>query len=62
MWQDEFFDDIKKGDTVYYQTSQGKAHKAKAKFQVSAGWVCDGGTGQPVIINEGYNYLGHSDG
>jgi len=24
------------------------------------GWVCDRGNGQPVIINEGYNYLGHT--
>ena len=24
------------------------------------GWVCDRGNGQPVVINEGHNYLGHT--
>jgi hypothetical protein len=25
-----------------------------------AGWVCDKGDGQPVVVNEGDNYLGHT--
>jgi len=24
------------------------------------GWVCDKGDGQPVVVNEGDNYLGHT--
>ena len=24
------------------------------------GWVCDKGDGQPIVINEGANYLGHT--
>ena len=62
MWQDELFDEIQKGDTVYYENPQGQTHKAKAVMQGPMGWVCDRGNGQPVIINEGYNYLGHSKG
>ena len=27
-----------------------------------AGWVCDKGDGQPIVINEGSNYLGHTEG
>jgi hypothetical protein len=62
MWQDELFDEIQKGDTVYYENPQGQTHKAKAIMQGPMGWVCDRGQGQPVIINEGHNYLGHSKG
>ena len=62
MWQDELFDEIQKGDTVYYENSQGQTHKAKAVMMRPMGWICDRGNGQPVIINEGYNYLGHSKG
>jgi hypothetical protein len=60
MWQDELFDEIEKGDTVYYENPQGQTHKGRAVMRGPAGWVCDRGNGQPVIINEGYNYLGHS--
>jgi len=59
MWEDELFDEIQKGDKVWYDTPQGQVHKAKALFQGPAGWVCDRGNGQPVVINEGHNYLGH---
>jgi hypothetical protein len=62
MWQDELFDEIQKGDTVYYENQQGQTHKAKAVMMRPMGWICDRGNGQPVIINEGYNYLGHSKG
>ena len=60
MWEDELFDEIQMGDKVWYDTPQGQVHKAKAKFQGPHGWVCDRGNGQPVVINEGHNYLGHS--
>jgi len=62
MWKDELFDEIQMGDKVFYDTPQGQAHSAKAKFRGPHGWVCDRGRGQPVVINEGANYLGHSKG
>ena len=62
MWQDELFDEIQKGDTVYYQTPQGQTHKGKAVMQGPMGWVIDIGGGRPQVVNEGHNYLGHSKG
>jgi len=26
------------------------------------GWVLDTGRGDPKVVNEGYNYLGHTEG
>ena len=62
MWNDELFDEIQIGDKVWYETPQGQTFTAKAKFQGPHGWVCDRGNGQPVVVNEGSNYLGHSKG
>ena len=62
MWTDESFDEIQKGDKVWYKNNVDQVCKAKAVMQGPMGWVCDRGNGQPVIINEGYNYLGHSKG
>ena len=31
-----------------------------ALIQVPHGWVCNRGNGQPVVLNEGSNYLGHN--
>ena len=61
MWQDELFDEIQKGDTVYYENPQGQTHKGKAVMQGPAGWVLQTPNGTQVV-NEGYNYLGHSKG
>ena len=58
-WTDELFDEIQKGDRVWYENNVGQVCKAKALMIGPMGWVCDRGNGQPVIINEGYNYLGH---
>jgi len=58
-WEDELFDEIQVGDRVWYRNNVGQVCKAKAKFQGPHGWVCDRGNGQPVVINEGHNYLGH---
>lgn len=60
MWEDELFDEIQKGDTVYYQNPQGQTHKGKAVMIGPMGWVIDTGNGQPQVVNEGHNYLGHS--
>jgi hypothetical protein len=59
MWKDELFDEIQKGDTVYYKNKQGQTHKGKAIMFGPAGWVlkCDG---HARVVNEGYNYLGHT--
>ena len=62
MWEDELFDEIQKGDKVWYETPQGQTNTAKALMIGPMGWVCDRGNGQPVVINEGHNYLGHSEG
>jgi hypothetical protein len=59
MWEDELFDEIQKGDKVWYENPQGQTHTAKALMIGPMGWVCDRGNGQPVVINEGDNYLGH---
>ena len=61
-WEDELFDEIQKGDRVWYKNNVGQVCKAKAVMRGPAGWVCDFGNGQPVVVNEGYNYLGHSKG
>ena len=58
-WTDELFDEIQKGDKIWYENSVGQVCKAKALIVGPMGWVCDRGNGQPVIINEGYNYIGH---
>ena len=59
-WEDELFDEIQKGDRVWYQNQHGQVCKAKALMIGPMGWVSDMGGGQPVVINEGDNYLGHT--
>jgi hypothetical protein len=58
MWTDECYDEIRKGDRVYYQNKQGQTHSGKAVLYGPAGWVisCDHG---PQVVGEGHNYLGH---
>ena len=60
MWEDELFDEIQKGDTVYYQNPQGQTHKGKAVMIGPMGWVINTGDGVPMVVNEGHNYLGHT--
>ena len=59
-WEDELFDEIQKGDRVWYENPQGQTCKAKALMIGPMGWVCDRGNGQPVVVNEGDNYMGHT--
>jgi hypothetical protein len=61
-WEDELFDEIQKGDRVWYKNNVGQVCKAKALMIGPMGWVCDRGNGQPVLVNEGSNYLGHTEG
>ena len=59
-WEDELFDEIQKGDKVYYENQQGQTCKGKAVMIGPMGWVIDIGGGRPQVVNEGYNYLGHT--
>ena len=60
MWTDELFGEIQKGDKVFYETAQGQTFSGKAVMIGPMGWVIDTGAGQPKVVNEGYNYLGHT--
>ena len=60
MWTDESFDEIQKGDTVYYETPQGQTHSGRAMLRGPAGWVLKTANGLPKVVNDGYNYLGHT--
>ena len=59
-WEDELFDEIQKGDRVWYRNSVGQVCKGKAVMQGPMGWVINTGDGVPMVVNEGHNYLGHS--
>ena len=58
MWEDELFDEIQKGDKVYYFNAQLQECSGTAIMVGPAGWVisCDHGT---QVVGEGHNYLGH---
>ena len=58
-WTDELFDEIQKGDKVWYENSVGQVCSGKAMMVGPMGWVLDTGGGVPKVVNEGYNYLGH---
>ena len=60
MWTDELFDEIQKGDRVWYENEQGQTCKGKALMIGPAGWVLQLPNGQAQVVNEGYNYLGHT--
>jgi hypothetical protein len=65
MWTDEMFEEIQKGDRVWYcgVNDDDTVHgPAKAMMIGPMGWVCDKGDGQPIVVNEGLNYLGHTEG
>ena len=59
-WEDELFDEIQKGDKVWYKNQQGQVCKGKAVMVGPAGWVLNIGDGRPQVRNEGHNYLGHT--
>ena len=60
MWQDETFSEIQIGDKVWYETPQGQQASGKAVMRGPAGWVINIGNGRPQVVNDGYNYLGHT--
>ena len=39
MWEDELFDEIQKGDQVWYENEQGQTCKGKAMLLGPMGWV-----------------------
>ena len=59
--RDESFSEIQKGDKVYYFNTQLQEHSGKAVIVGPDGWVvsCENG---PVVVNEGDNYAGHTEG
>lgn len=59
-WDDELFDEIQKGDKVFFENIQGQTCKGTAVMQGPMGWVVNTGNGVPKVVNEGYNYLGHT--
>ena len=59
-WEDELFDEIQKGDKVWYENEHGQVCKGKAMLLGPMGWVLKIQNGQPKGVNEGYNYLGHT--
>ena len=59
MWTDELFDEIQKGDKVWYENEQGQNCNGKAVMIGPMGWVLQLSNGQAKVVNEGYNYLGH---
>ena len=60
MWTDELFDEIQKGDKVWYENQQGQVcGPGKAVMIGPMGWVIDTGDGVPKVVNEGHNYCGH---
>ena len=61
MWEDELFDEIQKGDTVYYFNDRLQECKGKAIMVGPMGWVISN-DGVTVVVNEGDNYAGHTKG
>ena len=59
MWTDELFDEIQKGDQVWYENNVGQTCKGKAMMIGPAGWVLQLPNGQAQVDNEASNYLGH---
>ena len=61
MWEDELFDEIQKGDKVYYFNDRLQECSGKAIMVGPAGWVISD-DGVTVVVNEGDNYAGHTKG
>ena len=59
--RDEAFLEIQKGDTVYYFNAQLQEHSGKAIMVGPDGWVVSD-EGVTVVVNEGNNYAGHTEG
>ena len=52
MWTDELFDEIQKGDRVWYENEQGQTCKGKAVMIGPMCWVLNTGNGQVKVVNE----------
>ena len=52
MWEDELFDEIQKGDQVWYENEQGQTCKGKAMLLGPMGWVLKVRNGQPKVVND----------
>lgn len=56
MWEDECFDEIEKGDLVYYKQENGSINKSIAHKLTFMGWILKNN----VTVNDNDNYCGHS--
>ena len=59
-WEDELFDEIQKGDRVWYKNNVGQVCKGQAMLRGPEGWVLKTDNGLPKVVNDGYNYLDHT--
>jgi len=62
MWTDECYDEIRKGDRVWYKTPQDQTHSGRAIMYGPAGWVINTSNGVTRVVQDGHNYLGHKPG
>ena len=62
MWTDEMFDEIQVNDKVYYFNTKLQECSGKALMRGPAGWVVVIEDGDTVVVNEGDNYAGHTEG
>ena len=60
MWEDETFSEIQVGDKVWYETPKGQRLNGTAKFRGPEGWAVLNENEYISIVNDGYNYLGHT--
>ena len=60
--EDECFDEIQKGDKVWYEDQQGETQSATAYKLTYRGMLCFNDKTEPVYVNEGHNYLAHQRG
>ena len=59
---DECFSEIQVNDKVYYFNTKLQECSGKALMRGPAGWVVVIEGGDTVVVNEGDNYAGHTEG
>jgi hypothetical protein len=59
---DECFSEIQVNDKVYYFNAKLQECSGKALMRGPAGWVVVIEGGDTVVVNEGDNYCGHTEG
>ena len=59
---DECFSEIQVNDKVYYFNTKLQERSGTALMRGPAGWVVVIEDGNTVVVNEGDNYCGHTEG